>query len=112
MGIMEDGVKPLTPSTKPCHLRDTSVNGKGTVVFIATLTQVIRSFMNYTICVLLVIIFLCGSSLPPAAQDREQLKMELQQVNQQITQQTRCMEVSLLRTSIHCSIVESTGNAT
>ncbi|XP_053369840.1 roquin-1a isoform X2 [Clarias gariepinus] len=30
--------------------------------------------------------------LPPSAQDREQLKMELQQVNQQITQQTRCME--------------------
>ncbi|XP_062868694.1 roquin-1a isoform X2 [Trichomycterus rosablanca] len=30
--------------------------------------------------------------LPPAAQDRERLRMELQQVNQQITQQTRCME--------------------
>ncbi|XP_047666246.1 roquin-1a isoform X2 [Tachysurus fulvidraco] len=34
----------------------------------------------------------CVSSLPPAGQDREQLKMELQQVNQQITQQTRYME--------------------
>lgn len=42
----------------------------------------------------------CGSRLPPSAQDREQLKMELQQVNQQITQQTRCMEVSLLRSSL------------
>ncbi|XP_058256731.1 roquin-1a isoform X3 [Hemibagrus wyckioides] len=36
-----------------------------------------------------------NESLPPAAQDREQLKMELQQVNQQITQQTRYMEASL-----------------
>ncbi|XP_072516411.1 roquin-1a isoform X2 [Salminus brasiliensis] len=32
--------------------------------------------------------------LPPAAQDREQLRMELQQVNQQITQQNRSMESS------------------
>ncbi|KAI5101144.1 roquin-1, partial [Silurus meridionalis] len=40
--------------------------------------------------------------LPPAAQEREQLKMELQQVNQQITQQTRCMEVSSWRISRSC----------
>ncbi|XP_066503295.1 roquin-1a isoform X2 [Hoplias malabaricus] len=32
--------------------------------------------------------------LPPAAADREQLRMELHQVNQQITQQTRSMESS------------------
>lgn len=42
------------------------------------------------------------SSLPPAAQDREQLKMELQQVNQQITQQTRYMEVNSLKISLNC----------
>lgn len=37
-------------------------------------------------------------SLPIAAPDREQLKIELQQVNQQITQQTqiRSMEVCML----------------
>lgn len=36
-------------------------------------------------------------SLPLAAQDREQLKIELQQVNQQITQQTQMhsMEVCI-----------------
>lgn len=36
-------------------------------------------------------------SLPMAAPDREQLKIELQQVNQQITQQTQMhnMEVSI-----------------
>uniref|UniRef100_A0AAR2LIY0 RING-type E3 ubiquitin transferase n=1 Tax=Pygocentrus nattereri TaxID=42514 RepID=A0AAR2LIY0_PYGNA len=33
-------------------------------------------------------------SLPPAGPDREQLRMELQQVNKQITQQTRSMENS------------------
>ncbi|XP_036442010.1 roquin-1a isoform X1 [Colossoma macropomum] len=32
--------------------------------------------------------------MPPAGPDREQLRMELQQVNQQITQQTRSMESS------------------
>lgn len=44
----------------------------------------------------------CVSSLPPAAQDREQLKMELQQVNQQITQQTRYMEVNSLKICLNC----------
>lgn len=40
-----------------------------------------------------------SSSLPIPAQDREQLKMELQQVNQQINQQTqvRSMEVCMMR---------------
>lgn len=39
--------------------------------------------------------FLCFVSLPVSAPDREQLKIELQQVNQQISQQTRGMEVCL-----------------
>lgn len=36
-----------------------------------------------------------SDSLPVSASDREQLKIELQQVNQQISQQTRGMEVHL-----------------
>lgn len=35
------------------------------------------------------------ASLPVSAPDREQLKIELQQVNQQISQQTRGMEVCM-----------------
>ncbi|XP_016377139.1 roquin-1-like [Sinocyclocheilus rhinocerous] len=38
--------------------------------------------------------FLCFASLPVSAPDREQLKIELQQVNQQISQQTRSMEAA------------------
>lgn len=57
MGIMEDGMKPLTLSTKPCHLRDISVNGKGPVLVIATITKAIKSF--YELYFLRFIVYKC-----------------------------------------------------
>ncbi|XP_076847713.1 roquin-1a isoform X2 [Brachyhypopomus gauderio] len=49
--------------------------------------------------------------LPPAAQDREQLRMELQQVNQQITQQTRCLESSSTGVCVQREAGASSGQA-
>lgn len=72
------------------------MSGKGPGVGIASLSKAIELYKSYLLCFYCLNDSSCVSSLPPAAQDREQLKMELQQVNQQITQQTRYMEVSSL----------------
>lgn len=49
--------------------------------------------------------------LPPAAPDREQLRMELQQVNQQITQQTRSIESSSSMVALQRESVSMAGQS-
>lgn len=47
---MEDGVKSPIPHTKPCHLRDTSVSGEASIVALADLINVIKTFVVTKFC--------------------------------------------------------------
>lgn len=117
MEAMEDGVELHTPLTRlPPPLRDTSMSGEARVCLLALLLMMIRirllgkyqkrmyqreslwpkmsakqfsqvSHLYFPLC-----------SLPMAPSDKEQLQIELQQVNQQINQQTqmRSMEVCMI----------------
>lgn len=99
-GIMDAGGGRLTLFTKTPALRDVSVNGTQTRPLVWLLCWRVCSVISsyawhspYGYCLP------CRLSMPSA--DREQLKMELQQVNQQINQQSQihgmvvCMHIGL-----------------